>query len=110
MERRTVGIFLFDDVEVLDFAGPYEVFSRTRLEPGVASRRTDDTAPFEVFAVVQAIGGTLFPVLMSETYNYQFELLDGGSAAAVALIILAISIAFTVLILRLLRVPKGATI
>ena len=65
---------------------------------------------FEVFAVVQAIGGTLFPVLMSETYNYQFELLDGGSAAAVALIILAISIAFTVLILRLLRVPKGATI
>lgn len=65
---------------------------------------------FEVFAVVQAIGGTLFPVLMSETFNYQFELLNGGAAAAVALIILAISIGFTVLILRLLRVPKGATI
>ena len=65
---------------------------------------------FEVFAVVQAIGGTLFPVLMSETFKYQFELLNGGAAAAVALIILAISIAFTVLILRLLRVPKGATI
>ena len=65
---------------------------------------------FEVFAVVQAIGGTLFPVLMSETFNYQFELLDGGAAAAIALIILAISIGFTILILRLLRVPKGATI
>ncbi len=65
---------------------------------------------FEVFAVVQALGGTLFPVLMSETYNYQFELLNGGAAAAIALIILAISIAFTLLILRLLRVPKGATI
>lgn len=65
---------------------------------------------FEVFAVVQAIGGTLFPVLMSETFNYQFELLNGGAAAAIALIILAISIGFTVLILRLLRVPKGATI
>ncbi|MEP0942095.1 MAG: sugar ABC transporter permease [Rhizobiaceae bacterium] len=65
---------------------------------------------FEVFAVVQAIGGTLFPVLMSETFNYQFELLNGGAAAAIALIILVISIAFTVLILRLLRVPKGATI
>ena len=65
---------------------------------------------FEVFAVVQAIGGTLFPVLMSETFNYQFELLNGGAAAAVALIILAISIAFTVVILRLLRVPKGARI
>ena len=65
---------------------------------------------FEVFAVVQAIGGTLFPVLMSETFNYQFELLNGGAAAAIALIILAISIGFTVVILRLLRVPKGATI
>jgi multiple sugar transport system permease protein len=65
---------------------------------------------FEVFAVVQAIGGTLYPVLMSETYNYQFELLNGGAAAAVALIILGISIAFTVVILRVLRVPKGATL
>ncbi len=65
---------------------------------------------FEVFAVVQAIGGTLFPVLMGETFNYQFELLNGGAAAAIALIILVISIGFTILILRLLRVPKGATI
>lgn len=65
---------------------------------------------FEVFAVVQALGGTLFPVLMGETYNYQFELLNGRSAAAVALIILAISIAATLVILRVLRVPKGATI
>ena len=31
---------------------------------------------FEVFAVVQALGGTLFPVLMGETFNYQFELLE----------------------------------
>ncbi len=50
-DRRSVGIFLFEDVEVLDFAGPYEVFSRTRMEPGVASRRSADTAPFEVFTV-----------------------------------------------------------
>jgi multiple sugar transport system permease protein len=63
---------------------------------------------FEVFAVVQALGGTLFPVLMSETYKYQFELLNGGAAAAVALIILGISIAATLVILRVLRVPKGA--
>lgn len=27
-----VGIFLFDDVEVLDFAGPFEVFSVTSME------------------------------------------------------------------------------
>ena len=65
---------------------------------------------FEVFAVVAALGGTNFPVLMGETYNYQFELQDGNVAAAVALVILGISIAFTLLILRVLRVPKGAQI
>ena len=65
---------------------------------------------FEIFAVVQALGGTLFPVLMGSVYEYQFDLLNSGAAAAVALIILAISIGFTLLILRALRVPKGATI
>ncbi len=65
---------------------------------------------FEIFAVVAALGGTLFPVLMGETYAYQFDLLNGGAAAAMALIILAISIAFTLIIMRALRVPKGATI
>ena len=59
----TVGILIFDDVEVLDFAGPFEVFSRTRLAPGADSRRTDNSAPFRVFTVarsrelVTAIGG-----------------------------------------------------
>lgn len=65
---------------------------------------------FEVFAVVQALGGTLYPVLMGETYKYQFELLNGGAAAAIALIILGISIAATLVILRVLRVPKGVSI
>ena len=65
---------------------------------------------FEIFAVVAALGGTLFPVLMGETYAYQFDLLNSGAAAAMALIILAISIGFTLIILRALRVPKGATI
>ena len=63
---------------------------------------------FEVFAVVMALGGSLFPVLMGETFAYQFELLNSGAAAAIALIILAISIGFTLVILRILRVPKGA--
>lgn len=65
---------------------------------------------FEIFAVVAALGGTLFPVLMGETYAYQFDLLNSGAAAAMALIILAISIGFTLIILRVLRVPKGASI
>lgn len=29
MRKRNVAILLFDDVEVLDFAGPFEVFSVT---------------------------------------------------------------------------------
>lgn len=51
MNKLRVGIFIFDDVEVLDFAGPYEVFSRARLTPGLESRRSDETAPFRVFTV-----------------------------------------------------------
>src|SRR5215470_373540 len=61
--KQTVAIFIFDDVEVLDFAGPFEVFSRTRTVPGADSRRSDDSAPFHVFTVarshevITAIGG-----------------------------------------------------
>jgi len=65
---------------------------------------------FEVFAVVMALGGTNFPVLMGETYHWQFTLQDRGVAAAYAMVILGISIAFTLLILRLLHVPKEARI
>ena len=62
-ERLQVAIFIFPEVEVLDFAGPFEVFSRTRLAPGIESRRIEDTAPFRVFTVaadpgpVTATGG-----------------------------------------------------
>lgn len=65
---------------------------------------------FEVFAVVAALGGTNLPMLMGETYEWQFELQDGNVAAAFALVILAISIVFTLFFLWLLRVPKGARI
>lgn len=54
MERWTVGILVFDGVEVLDFAGPFEVFSRTRLEPGPDSRRSNTAAPFDVFTVAKS--------------------------------------------------------
>ena len=56
MDTATVGLLLFDGVEVLDFAGPYEVFSRTRLIPGVESRRSDESAPFRVFTVAAGVG------------------------------------------------------
>jgi transcriptional regulator GlxA family with amidase domain len=63
MDRWNVGILVFDGVEVLDFAGPFEVFSRVRLTPGIESRRSDESAPFHVFTVARsrasilAIGG-----------------------------------------------------
>jgi transcriptional regulator GlxA family with amidase domain len=41
--RRAVAILLFDDVEVLDFAGPFEVFSVTG--------RRHQLDPFDVFTV-----------------------------------------------------------
>jgi transcriptional regulator GlxA family with amidase domain len=53
-DRWNVGILIFDGVEVLDFAGPFEVFSRTRLQPGVESRRTEESAPFRVFTVAKS--------------------------------------------------------
>ena len=53
MEKWNVGILIFDNVEILDFTGPFEVFSRTRLVPGPESRRTEDSAPFHVFTVAK---------------------------------------------------------
>lgn len=63
MHRLKVRILVFEDVEVLDFAGPFEVFSRTRLVAGTESRKTEESAPFEVAlvarepGVVRATGG-----------------------------------------------------
>jgi transcriptional regulator GlxA family with amidase domain len=50
---RNVGIYIFDEVEVLDLGGPFEVFStasrmKARLNPGAAK-------PFEVFTVADTI-------------------------------------------------------
>jgi len=61
MEQSNVGILIFDDVEVLDFTGPYEVFSRTRTVPGPESRKSQEHAPFNVFTVAK----TSAPVLVT---------------------------------------------
>lgn len=55
MNKTQVAILLFDDVEVLDFAGPFEVFSRVRTEPGLESRWNEDSAPFSVCTVAKRI-------------------------------------------------------
>ncbi len=43
---RNVAILIFDEVEVLDFCGPFEVF-------GVAGLRSGDERPFHVYTVAE---------------------------------------------------------
>jgi multiple sugar transport system permease protein len=61
---------------------------------------------FEAFAVVMALGGRNFPVLVSEAYNWQHAQQDTGVAAAYAVVIVAISLASTLVYLRVLRTPR----
>jgi transcriptional regulator GlxA family with amidase domain len=56
MDRRRVGILVFPEVEVLDFCGPFEVFSVTRRDE---SRRREEPSPFHVFLVAE----TLEPIM-----------------------------------------------
>lgn len=46
---RTVGILIFDDVEVLDFCGPFEVFSTTRP----AGIHSDDSVLFKAITIAE---------------------------------------------------------
>jgi transcriptional regulator GlxA family with amidase domain len=60
---RNVGIYIFDEIEVLDLGGPFEVFStasrmKSRLQPGAEK-------PFEIFTIadtnrtIRARGGLM---------------------------------------------------
>src|SRR5687767_3270619 len=60
----TVGILLFDDVEVLDFAGPFEVFSVTG--------RRDNSNPFDVFTVAEKPGPIAARNQLIVTPKYSF--------------------------------------
>src|SRR3970040_56502 len=51
MDRKRVGILIFPNVEVLDFCGPFEVFSVTRLNE--AARR-EEPSPLEVLLVARS--------------------------------------------------------
>ncbi|MFZ0928468.1 MAG: DJ-1/PfpI family protein [Syntrophobacteraceae bacterium] len=50
MDRKRIGIIIFDDIEVLDFCGPFEVFSAARLNE---EHRREEPYPFEVLLVAQ---------------------------------------------------------
>jgi multiple sugar transport system permease protein len=59
---------------------------------------------FEVFAVVYAIGGRDMPILVGEAYTWQRDNQNYGVAAAYAVLIMAISLAATLVYLKALRV------
>lgn len=63
-KTRSVGIFVFEDVEVLDFCGPFEVFSVTgrQIAPGA----------FSVFTVAQTPGPLLARNGLSVNPRYAF--------------------------------------
>jgi len=50
MGRKIVGIVLFNNIEILDFCGPFEVFSATRLNE---EKRREEPSPFEVLLVAE---------------------------------------------------------
>jgi multiple sugar transport system permease protein len=59
---------------------------------------------FEVFAVVYALGGRNFPVLVGEAYTWMRDNQNDGVAAAYAILVMVISLAATLVYLRVLRV------
>ena len=80
---KTVGILIFNDVEVLDVAGPFEVFSMTRLDE---NKRYETTSPFRVVLLsetktpVIAIGGLkLIPdFTFDDCPNLDLFIIPGG--------------------------------
>lgn len=78
---RTVGIYVFDNVEVLDFAGPYEVF--TCAARVAASLAPDRAAPFQV----RTIGASLAPLRARAGLSVQPEA-DFSSAGQIDILII----------------------
>lgn len=78
-----VGILIFDDVEILDVAGPFEVFAVTRLND---EQRLQQSSPFKVYLIsetnkqITAIGGLrLTPdVTISECPELDLLVIPGG--------------------------------
>jgi transcriptional regulator GlxA family with amidase domain len=78
-----VGIIIFDNVEILDVAGPFEVFAVTRLNE---NQRLQQSSPFKVYLIsetknqILAIGGLrLTPdVTISECPELDLLIIPGG--------------------------------
>ena len=95
-------------------AGPWKRFVKVTLpllKPSLQTALILRTIlAFEVFAVVAALAGSNLPILMGQTYEWQFALQDRNVAAALAFVTLVISIAFTLFYLVALRTPDEARV
>jgi multiple sugar transport system permease protein len=102
----------FDEAASIFGASPWRRFTRITLpllRPSLQSALILRTVlAFEVFAVVYALGGRNVPVLVGEAYVWQNENQNYGVAAAYAVLVMAISLASTVVWLRVLRVAPEA--
>ena len=84
----SVAIFVFPDVEVLDFAGPYEVF--TTASRVFKRKNTSEPDPFSVFTVAREIGTIRARAGLVVTPDYTFTnhlpidllIIPGGIIAA----------------------------
>ena len=78
-----VGILIFDDVEILDVAGPFEVFAVTSLNE---EQRLQQSSPFKVYLIselnkqITAIGGLrLTPdMTIAECQELDLLIIPGG--------------------------------
>jgi len=70
MTRKRVGILVFNDIEVLDFCGPFEVFSAVRLNE---DKRREETSPFEVFLIAETLSYVTTSGGMKVIPQYSFE-------------------------------------
>jgi multiple sugar transport system permease protein len=88
-------------------ASPWQVLRRITLpllKPSIQTALILRTVlAFEMFAVVLALGGRNLPVLVSEAYGWQYANQNPGVAAAYAVVIMLLSLAATLIYLRLLR-------
>lgn len=74
------------------------------LKPSIQSALILRTVlAFEVFAVVYALSGRNFPVLVGEAYAWQHVNQNNGVAAAYAILVMVISLAATVIYIKALR-------
>ena len=90
---KNVGIFIFDLVEVLDFAGPYEVFSSARFAKKSTANIHNLTTPFNVFTfseqkkIITANGGLRVRIdyTLKDCPNLDILIIPGGIGTRVLL-------------------------